>query len=214
MILSAKYNYIYIRPKKTASTTIQRVLVPSAGPDDVIVTSETRSLGILQKPETEIPDDLLHTHMAIAEIRPFIRDEFWNSAFKFASERHPYEKAVSLAYYRLAKTSLRKRRGGVPWTNFEECLARVVNQGGCQGYSLYTIDGRVILDDVIRQETLEADLRRIGDRLGFPVPDELPDTKKGHRSDRRPARDILTADQRQAIYEARRPEFDYFGYEP
>ena len=214
MILSAKYNYIYIRPRKTASTTIQRVLIPSAGPDDVIVTSDTRSLGILQKPDAEIPKDLLHTHMAIAEIRPFIRDEFWNSAFKFASERHPYEKAVSLAYFRLAKPGLRKRRSGVPWTNFEECLARVVRQGGCEGYSLYTIDGRVILDDVIRQETLESDLRRIGGKLGFPVPDELPDAKTVHRSDRRSARDILSADQRQAIYEARKPEFDYFGYEP
>ncbi|HUJ48314.1 MAG TPA: hypothetical protein VLV55_14360 [Rhizomicrobium sp.] len=214
MILSAKYNYIYIRPRKTASTTIQRVLIPSAGPDDVIVTSDTRSLGILQKPDTEIPDDLLHTHMAIAEIRPFIRDDFWKSAFKFASERHPYEKAVSLAYFRFGKPGLRKKRPGVPWTNFEECLARVVDQGGCDGYSLYTIDGSVILDDVIRQETLEADLRRIGGKLGIPVPDALPDAKTVYRSDNRPAREILTEGQRKAIYQARRPEFDYFGYEP
>lgn len=214
MILSAKYNYIYIRPRKTASTTIQRALAPSVGPDDVIITSETRSLGILQTPGTEIPDDLLHTHMTVAEIRPFIRDDFWNAAFKFASERHPYEKAVSLAYFRLGKRERQRRRGGIPKDSFEEYLAIVVRQGGCDGHSLYTIDGRVILDDVIRQESLGEDLRRIGDRLGFPVPAELSDAKTVYRSDQRPAREILSADQRQAIYAARRVEFDYFGYEP
>jgi len=34
------------------------------------------------------------------------------------------------------------------------------------------------------------------------------------RTDRRPARDILTKAQKETIYETCKPEFDLLGYEP
>ena len=216
MILSVKHNYIYIRTPKTASTTIKAVLTDDLGPDDVVVTSATSSLGMVQKPGTTLAGVVMGAHIAAAEIKPLICEDFWNGAFKFTSVRHPYEKAVSLAYYRFAKREKRiAKRGRQPdWETLEQCLDLIVRRGSCASYRMYTVDDMVVVSDFIRTETVEADLRRLGALLGFAVPSELPCAKQGFRRDRRPAREILSIEQRHRIYECCRREFDLLGYEP
>jgi hypothetical protein len=196
MIISYKYNFIYFRPKKTSSTTIVNVLRPNLGKDDVDPKGNGRSSE--------------HAHVEAKVIQTMVSEEFWNKAFKFASERHPYEKAVSLTYYRIGKS---EQRSGGKNKDFSEMLNKAVASDAYCGFRYYSIDGRSVADDFVRQENLLADLKRVGERLGLPIPDELPRHKGGFRSDHRPAREILTAEQKEIIYEKCRPEFDLFGYE-
>jgi hypothetical protein len=136
--------------------------------------------------------------------------KFWKSAFKFTSERHPYEKAVSLAYYRMGKRGKPRR---AETSSFEELLDKIVAGEGYCGYRYYSINGRPVVDDFIRQENLLADLKRIGDKLGLSIPEELPRRKGQFREDQRPAREILTPAQKDIIYEKCKVEFDLLGYE-
>ena len=79
---------------------------------------------------------------------------------------------------------------------------------------LYSIDGEVVVDEILRQETLAEDLMRISDRLGLDLPATLPNAKGAHRADRRSAHDILSPAQKKVIYERHRRTFDLLGYQP
>jgi hypothetical protein len=56
-------------------------------------------------------------------------------------------------------------------------------------------------------------LRRVTQRLGIPMPQELPRKRATERDDNRPAREILSAEQRDIVFEHCRPEFELLGYE-
>jgi hypothetical protein len=232
MIVSYLHNYIFIKTKKTAGTTVEAVLAPSCGPDDVVtfgkVAPGDKSLArnTYLDPELEAafrsrgkrrptPEErqagrargiLFGPHTNAETARGMIDPKFWDGAFKFTSERHPYEKAVSQAYFRFAKR-------GLPADEFPAHLDGVVRNGDYLGFPRWSIDGKAVIDDFVRQETLRADLGRIGARLGIPIPNELPQKKTASRVDRRPAREILTDEQKAIVYERCAQEFEILGWE-
>ena len=148
------------------------------------------------------------THINISDIKHLIRDQVWDRLYKSSSERRPYQKAVSYTYF--------KHRGHVPRDKnpkFEKFLDRIVRSGKCASFPQYSIDGRSVADDYIRLECFETDFRRIGQRLGIPIPEQLPRKRVTERDDSRPAREILTPEQRDVVYEHCKPKFKLFNYE-
>jgi hypothetical protein len=97
--------------------------------------------------------------------------------------------------------------------DFPELLDRVVRTGDFVGFRRWTIRGEVAVNDFIRHETLDADLARIGKHLGFPIPGFIPQLKGQTRDDRRPAKEILSEDQKEIVYLRCREEFEILGYE-
>ena len=219
MILSVRHNYIYIRTKKTGSTTIEGLLTQNLGPDDIVLKRDFEVLKPLMKPGTKVPErergntPLSPTHVAIDKIRPLLRDDFWNGAFVFTSERHPYEKAVSFAYWRWWNISSRQEKRERPKKDFAKHFDEMVRRGKYPSFPLYSIDDRPVVHDFIRLESLKEDLARIADRVGITVPEELPRTREESRADRRPAKEILSDEQKQIVWERCRREFEILGYE-
>ena len=214
MIISLKYNFIYIRTRKTASTSIHRALENILGPDDICIRRKYRDLSSVLRKGVVPPEEGFQTHVSAVEIRPYLRRVVWNRAFKFTSERHPYEKAVSLAFYFASKKDKIKGRGRKPPSeDFDKVLDSVVKFGRYASFPLYFIDGAPVVSDFIRYESLEADLKRITEKLGLDLP-PLPEKKTEVRTDRRAARDILTKAQKETIYKKCQPEFELLGYEP
>ena len=237
MIVSYLHNFIFIKTKKTAGTTVEMTLAPHCGPDDIITpigkqeemvrgngTPLCRNYssrpeleqklrealggkGLRNKRErwqiAEEMGDKFGSHFGAEAIKSRIAPEFWEKAFKFSAERHPYEKAVSFAYFTLHKSE----------RSFEQHLDKVVRKGGYGGYRFYTIDGQVVVDDFVRLESIKDDLKRIGAKLGIAIPNELPRSKTKTRTDRRPAREILSDAQKETIYKMCKEEFELFGYE-
>ncbi|HVZ90114.1 MAG TPA: sulfotransferase family 2 domain-containing protein [Rhizomicrobium sp.] len=221
MIISLKYNYIYIRTRKTGSSTIESILKESLGPDDLFIREDLQVIAPIAKPGVDIPkNENLVTHITVSEIRDLIRDDVWDRLFKFTSERHPYEKCVSYAYFKnRARGKHLKKRGDRELLekherrDFATYLNRVVNDGEYASFKYYSIDGRSVAQDYIRLETMEEDIRRVGARVGFPVPEILPRKRQTERDDPRPARELLSPEQRDIVYEKCRPEFELHGYE-
>jgi len=243
MIVSYRHNYIFIKTKKTAGTTIEWVLAQSCGPEDITTTArpdEREGRRARRRQSTFSAEDLedlspaerfrrlrdlrdkaakrklkeqlrsegdFHNHISAEQLRPLLDETFWNSALKFTAERHPYEKAVSFAYFQYNQSDRHI-------ASFERLLDQVVRQGGYEGFRRWSIGGIPAVDDFIRQESLLQDLRRIGERLGIPIPDDLPQLKGNARKDRRPAREILTDEQKRIVFETCRAEFNLLGYEP
>ncbi|HEX3943227.1 MAG TPA: hypothetical protein VHW69_03985 [Rhizomicrobium sp.] len=208
MIISLKYNYLYMRPRKTGSSTIEVILYENLGPDDLFIKEDLQILAPIVKPGVVIPQNKrLVTHIKVSDIRHMIRDDIWDRLYKFTSERHPYEKAVSYAYFKHRNRALRKH------PEFEDWLDHAVRVGEYASFPVYSIDGRSVADDYIRLESIETDIRRVGERVGFPVPKVVPVRRATERDDKRPAREILSAQQRDIVFEHCRPEFELLGYE-
>ncbi len=108
-----------------------------------------------------------------------VAGDIWDTAFKFTAERHPYEKALSLAHHVF--------RGNPNDELFPLALDAVVrSRRQYVSYPWYVVDGKVIVDDFVRHETIPADMKRICERLGLPGV-ELPRARQ-HDRDRKPAR--------------------------
>jgi hypothetical protein len=148
-----------------------------------------------------------HAHMTAKQARSKLGQEFWDRAFKFTIERHPYERAVSQAWFTWA------RLGG-PGQDFEAFFDHSVRTGPYLNNRFYLIKGQPAVDRILRYERLDEDLRDVGARFGLVLPEPLPSIKGGFRKDRRPAGDILTEDQKAAIRARCTYEFEVMGYEP
>jgi len=233
MIVSYSRKFIFIKTRKTASTTVEAVLASGCGRDDVISKSGDEiypgsnipiagRLDPAGAPPSARSRDALrahrkqtrgarkrgefYSHMPAAEIKARVDPAFWNEALKVTVERHPYEKAVSQTFYRLHK---RNRHG----EDFDEFLDRTIRKGGYAGFPMWSIDGTVVVDRFIRHEDLEAELRQVCESLGIAFPAELPRMKMRTRKDTRPAHEILSDEQKRIVYEYCKQDFEILGYE-
>lgn len=146
-----------------------------------------------------------HHHQSASEARSMLPADFWNRAIKIAVDRHPYEKAVSLAYWR----GRRRQFDGSTWTDW---LDRTIDGSEYRNYDLYADGDGVLVDRVIPFASLWDGVRQLATEVGATVPDDLPAAKAAHRRDRRPAAEILTPDQRRRVEYICADEFHLLGW--
>jgi hypothetical protein len=239
MIASFSRNFLFVRTRKTASTSTEIVLGSWCGGDDIVtpvgVDDElirhsygggpanfcedprleekykaalaTKDAKLIARIYRDVMKQLrFHHHMDAAEIQAKLPREFWQGARKFAVDRHPYEKAVSIAYWR-------NRKAIANGASVEDFLASVVEKADYRNFDLYSIDRTVWVDRVIRYEDLWSEIGALATSLGVAMPTDLPAAKAQYRKDRRPARDILPQPQKSRIYDICHDEFALLGYE-
>jgi hypothetical protein len=236
MIVSFERNFIFIKSRKTAGTSMEIALATHAGEKDIITPLATEDellrLGMdpnslprnfLTDPRLEedyraavrrkdkpamkhfrkhVFGDLytVFNHASARRARKVLDRAAWDSAFKFTIERHPYEKAVSMAWFRLGSRE------------FPDVLEQTIANGKFRNYDLYTVDGDVAVDFIIRYEHLAEDVKHVEDKLGgIEILSRLPEAK-GSRTDRRPATELLSAAQKSAIQKICAEEFALMGY--
>lgn len=230
MILSHERRFIFIKTAKTAGTSIEIALSKFLGPDDVLTPTASGDdavrrisggrlpqnyrrtmahytpLDLLRLVLHGVPKARFHKHMGAAEIRSLISERVWNSYFKFSVERNPWDRAISLYHWR-------KRAG------LEESITEFVASGSLKdlrrkGRDLYTIDGTICVDRILRFEDLERELEQVRQLIGLPRPLDLPRAKGSTRTDRRHYTEVLTAEDRQRIAEMFKEEIELMGYTP
>jgi hypothetical protein len=186
-MLSTKHNAIFVHIPKTGGQTITKLL---ANPSMLF--------------HTGVEDGIEYAHMTASQLRNIVPD--YNTLFKFAFVRNPWDRLVSEYYYRIAG-------GGVfPYLDkrpksFAEYVRMVAKlnicsmQHACVNHICpqreFVYDGSdLIVDCVERYEDYEAGVRRIMQRLGVEFV-ELPhinSTRHNHYTDYYPKklRDIVS----------------------
>jgi hypothetical protein len=157
-----------------------------------------------------------YNHMSISEVAalvPFNLDGF----FKFTIERHPYDKAVSFANFHLKYRSYID--GGemrVELDHIAPAIDQLIESGKLQqkirNYNLYTHQGRIAVDKIIRYEQLNEELALIFRSRGLPDDASLRHVKAGVRDRTIPAKDILTRSQKDWINRVCAEEFVLMDY--
>ena len=91
MIISHKHKFIFLKTVKTAGTSIQAALAEHCGKEDII-TGKEEEQNIHKLSNIPI---LHHEHVYLTFVKQWLEPEIWDSYFKFAFIRNPFDLAIS-----------------------------------------------------------------------------------------------------------------------
>jgi hypothetical protein len=214
MIVSHRHKFIFLKTRKTAGTALEIGLSQYCGPDDIITPIAAddeelrRSLGFAGPRNYEgtrrwfRKDRPLKNHDDAATIRRRVGEDVWRDYFKFTIERNPFDRAISLYWF---QTQLDTRRPAIG------AFLKSCEPWRLSNWPLYSLDGQVAVDHVIRFERLDAEVPAIAARLGIG-PIEMVRVKAAFRLDRRPYREVLDVEARQLIERHCAREIAEFSY--
>ena len=143
-----------------------------------------------------------YNHMPAWLVRARVGHKVWASYFKFCFERNPWDKALSMYWWRT-----RDAEGGGSRPPFGDWLAA---NPDISDWPIYTLGGRLAVDAVGRYERLDEDLRLFLDRIGISRDDvQMPRAKSGLRQS-----DVLYDRETSEVVRDRcRREIEAFGFE-
>lgn len=204
MIISHRYRFIFIKTVKTAGTSIEVFLSALCGDEDVVTP-------IVPPVESHRArnHDGFYNHMPASELAGQLSDDIWGRYYKFCVERNPWDKVLSLFHM------LNYRSG------FELSFDKFVSAdnealGKTFNYPRYmdTETDRLLVDNVIRYEHLDAQLGAVFEQLGVPWKGRLGVHVKSEMQseERLPYREVYTDRQRELISQLYRKEIDLHGY--
>ena len=194
MLISHRYRFIYTKTVKTASTSVESFFEKFCMPDGEWTPTHARneyesSYGVIGFRGNVMPSSVKWwNHMPALAIQELVGHEIWDSYFKFCVIRNPFDKCIS-AFCHFGKNH---RMGKM--VRLDEMLDRTMSSEQLRFFDYiqkaapvdrdkYLINCKFCIDDIIRYESLEADIERICRRIGLPFEREcLPTFKKGIRS--------------------------------
>ena len=208
MLLSLEKNFIFIHIPKTAGTSITRALRPWCLKPKP--TPWRRLLSRLPLPEA--PDKAnFRQHDRAAWLRRKLPSRLYDGAYKFAVVRNPFALVVSNYQHLRRKTSRRRHRQAQRWDfkAFLRYLERKKRLARVDQTSwISDRNGKLIIDEVLRFETLGEQFNVLAERLGLPG--ELPRSNVGAPVDYRALYDEEAKAIVRRLYVR---DFERFGYE-
>lgn len=194
MIISHERRFILVKSRKTASTSIERAIIPQLGGQDVWtpisippvpgqnyyslwavdwLTAKWSVFRDIAGRDSAFHRRFYFDHMPLAKIRRTLPAAQFTAYRKFAIDRNPWDFLVSFYFFR-------RRKGEVANWDFDRFLHEYPI---IQNRALYTEDDEVIADRVFRFEELPAALAEIAEATGLTFAD-LPDDKRDYRGGR------------------------------
>jgi len=235
MLVSHRKKFIYTKTAKTAGTSVESYFEQFCMPEGEWTPEHNRDIhvseaGIIGFRGANRPKDTeWFNHMSAKRIKTQIGDEIWNSYLKFCVVRDPFDKAVS-AFYHFYKSressgtkpeykSWKQRLKGLfrpepKFNTISEEFEHWLKSGAMVlDRDKYMIDDTFCLDEVIRYENLQGDMRMICEKIGVEFdPAQLPQFKAGIRDDKVGLSEIYTPKAVKIVSDLYDYELERFGY--
>ncbi len=230
MIVSHAHKFIFLKTQKCAGTSIELALSEICGPDDIItrVPAADEKMRKGRGPQNEdIPVQFrpfdwrlrsalrLRTsqagtryfnHMSAKAIRAAMDPVLFNAYRKLTVVRNPWDREVSLYYWTYRDRSHRP--------SFDQFVRRWKYRPERKNFDLYSIDGRIVADVVLRYETLSQDFSAFIDTLDVAQRPELPRAKTQQRKkDTADYRSLYSSDTETIVRNRYAREIEAFGYQ-
>ena len=215
MLLSHRYRFLFVHIAKTGGTSVRSALQRYRWRDPYYLPQwiASRLSGMTgHRLGIKLP-----RHCKAITAQEMLPREFYDSLFKFAFVRNPWDLQVSSYHH------IRRERPQLLQANesFEDFLRRKLDperpwqyhlDTSIESQSHYIIDlqGRQIVDFIGRYETLQEDFDHICDRIGI-TPITLPHRRKA--SDRADYRGYYDDSTRRLVAEHFAPDIERLGYE-
>ncbi len=201
MIINSEKKFVFIKTMKTAGSSIE-VYLGKQNFSAIIMTPQFPSV----PGYCEFNGSGFFDHCPAAMVREWMGFTLWNNFYSFCVERDPWEKVLSLY-------SMQKSRGRKDAENFDAWLEQKIFPLNYPIYTASNDPNKIIVNRVIRYENLDYELAEVFFDLGIPFGNSLGVNAKGnYRTDRRPAREILTPNQYNFIGDAFAHEIKLHGW--
>lgn len=243
MIYLEKQKILFIKPMKTASTSVDIAFSCNAGSDD-IVTPVVHEDELVRKAQGgkfpcnwawKMRDELAFKR----SIDQFEIDGVRPRNF-FGKPRKAYRKSRAKFYNHITPTLIAKRMGERfveqaylvtmvrhPYeviVSYANHVSRGFKKPDVQKVIARSLRKSPINDKflftqfkpdfVIRFENMSDDLGVLEEKFGLSLNDNLPFTKHNFRKEKKQAKNVLSVTQKELCYAKYRHHFDTFGYEP
>lgn len=218
VLVSHRHKFIYLKTKKTASTSVEAFFEPYCLDDPSAEVAEYRdehigAAGIVgaRRGRAKRAAATWHAHMSAWDVFRTLGPRRWFSYFRFTSVRNPFEKAVSEFLYlhrrdaALLASPLETRRAAFEaWARSKKPLT---------DRYIYAIAGKPVVQDVIRFENLGTDIARIARHLGLKAEGQpVPRFKSAGHAPKDPYQAYYTPETRALVARAYAPEIARYGY--
>jgi Sulfotransferase family len=177
MIVSHKYRFIFLRTEKTASTSLSAALDNLLDEKDLRTTMSRPPWAKLSPIhhgalKRHFPQYFgLHTHATARQVREIIGRKIFDSYYKFAVERNPWDRQVALYAHRQWKR-------GRPVDHFDRDMRSLIYRSTeyvrLNNWSVYAIGRETVADRVLRYERLDEEIDELATTLGLPGPLDMP----------------------------------------
>ena len=177
MIVSHAYRFIFLRTEKTGGTSLTAALKAACEPGDTypgqVRPRWSRRLpfayGGLQR---RAPDLFgLHPHATARQARRVLGPRVFDNYFKFAIERNPWDRQVSLYTHREWKKGNDESRFDA---DMRSVIYRSTEYCRLDNWSIYAIGDTVVADRILRYESLSEDVADVCRILGLDLGPRLP----------------------------------------
>jgi hypothetical protein len=155
-------------------------------------------------------------HVGAATARDHLGQRVWDSYFKFAFERDPWDRMVSLYWWRM------RREQSAPAVSFRDFIRAIASGDRTRmrahkatkysNWHIYTIGDALAVDQLGRYETLAEDLRSVMDKVGVSLGDHLPQSK--HWARRSGVAELYDRETVQLVADIFHREIELLGYQP
>jgi hypothetical protein len=201
VIVSHRYNFIYIKNKKVAGSSVESFFgqfcinpLKSYNFKDLIDESISK-YGIIGCRLTGEGKNWF-SHKKAIQIREDLGNTIFDKYVKFCVIRNPYEKMVSLYYYMNTKMS----------------FLEFVKKYNCNNVNIHSIDGKSVCDYFIRYENLKEDIIKLCKILKIKDHDIslLPHHKKSNCNKQYSY--LYNKESKKIVFEKHKIEFKLFNY--
>ena len=165
MIISHAHKFIFVAIPKTGTHSVREALRPHFGPDD----EEQARLFIEKKLNNAELAALGHGHIGLSTLRQHMDPAQFDSYFKFAFVRNPFDRFVSFCAFFTKNNGLFERDPKSAMRHFlfaAPPMNNIVFQP--QNTFVANAQGELLSDFIGRVETMQSDYDAICERLGIP----------------------------------------------
>ena len=210
MLLSHQYQFIFIKTRKTAGTSVEVELSKLMGPDDIVTPITPPEDGHVPRNfQVRNPLHLLrreryYNHVPARTVRKLAGRRTFDRYFKFCVDREPVSKCLSMYKMLSSDTSFEKYDAALTWDEYVDRGRFPVDD------QIYLdSDGSLLVDRVLRYEQLGEELAAVTGQLGLGF-ERLSAQAKGGLRQATPV--TVTEAQRRRIYDIFAPTLRYTGY--
>lgn len=229
MLVSHPHQFIYLKTRKTAGTSVEMAFQPwaaarpearvrEAGHAKISVAGVV-GMRLIPEPERTRADRTWLPHLPAADLHEQVGTRIWSRYVKVAVVRNPFDRMVSMFHWR---DSLRaERRTGqraAAAEDFDETRARfrdyVLNVDWRTDEDILTLGGAWCIDVALRHEHLSQDIAAFArqvdidaDQIVLPITKDGKSLRQGHA-----VADYFDTETEGRVQDRMAWAFDRFGY--